>query len=65
MLDLEGARAPGEVAVAGEAREVERQIEALAAAGVTDFNSSVFAYGPDAKASFERTYEVLAELARQ
>jgi F420-dependent oxidoreductase-like protein len=65
MLDLEGAKGPGEVAVAGEAREVERQLEALAAAGVTDFNASVFAYGPDPKASFERTYEVLAELARQ
>jgi len=65
MLDLEGAQGPGDVAVAGDGHEVERQIEALAAAGVTDFNASVFAYGPDAKASFERTYEVLAELARQ
>jgi F420-dependent oxidoreductase-like protein len=65
MLELEGAHGPGDVAVAGDAREVERQIEALAAAGVTDFNASVFAYGPDAKASFERTYEVLSELARQ
>ena len=65
MLDLEGAKAPGEVAVAGDAREVERQIEALAAAGVTDFNAALFPYGPDAKASFERTYEVLAELARR
>jgi 5,10-methylenetetrahydromethanopterin reductase len=65
MLDLEGAKAPGEVAVAGDAREVERQIEALAAAGVTDFNAALFPYGPDAKASFERTYDVLAELARR
>jgi 5,10-methylenetetrahydromethanopterin reductase len=65
MLDLEGAKAPGEVAVAGDAHEVERQIEALAAAGVTDFNAALFPYGPDAKASFERTYEVLAELARR
>ncbi|HTF32681.1 MAG TPA: TIGR03564 family F420-dependent LLM class oxidoreductase [Myxococcota bacterium] len=65
MLDLEGAKGPGDVAVAGDAREVERQIEALAAAGVTDLNAALFPYGPDAKASFERTYEVLAELARQ
>jgi F420-dependent oxidoreductase-like protein len=65
MLDLEGAKEPGEVALAGEARELERQIEALAAAGVTDFNAALFPYGSDAHASFERTYEVLAELARQ
>ena len=65
MLDLEGAPGPGEVAVAGDAREVERQIAALAAAGVTDFNAAVFPYGPDPKASFERTFELLAELARQ
>jgi F420-dependent oxidoreductase-like protein len=65
MLDLEGAKAPGDVALIGDAREVERQIEALAAAGVTDFNASVFPHGSEPKASFERTYEVLAELARQ
>jgi F420-dependent oxidoreductase-like protein len=65
MLDLEAAKTPGDVALVGDAREVERQIEALAAAGVTDFNASLFAYGPDAKASFERTYEVLSELARR
>lgn len=65
MLDLEGAQGPGDVLIAGDAREVERQIQALAAAGVTDFNAALFPYGPDAKASFERTYDALAELARQ
>jgi alkanesulfonate monooxygenase SsuD/methylene tetrahydromethanopterin reductase-like flavin-dependent oxidoreductase (luciferase family) len=66
MLDLEGAgAAPGDVAVAGDEREVETQIERLRDAGVTDFHAALFPFGPDPKASVERTWNVLAELARR
>jgi len=66
MLDLErpGA-APGEVAIAGDERAVEQQIARLRDAGVTDFHAAIMPFGPDAKASAERTWNVLAELAKK
>ncbi len=38
MLDREGAAGPGDAAIVGTAEEVRAAIEALAAAGVTDFS---------------------------
>jgi F420-dependent oxidoreductase-like protein len=65
MLDAEGAKAPGDVAIAGEERAVEQALEQLAAAGVTDFNAAIFPYGADPNAARERTWKLLAELARR
>jgi F420-dependent oxidoreductase-like protein len=65
MLDVEGATGPGDVAIAGDEREVERALERLASAGATDFNAAIFPFGPDPKAATTRTYEVLAELAKR
>ena len=65
MLDLEGAAAPGDVAIAGDERAVEEDLGRLAQAGVTDLNAAIFPYGPEPKAAARRTYELLAELARR
>ena len=42
MLDREGAETPGDIALVGDEDDVTRQIDALADAGVTDFNAAVF-----------------------
>ncbi len=63
VLDKAGARDAADVALIGDEDEVARQIEDLAAAGVTDFNASVLDVREDPPAR-ERTYQVLAELAR-
>lgn len=65
MLDLEKAAGPGDVAIAGDERAVERALENLVAAGVTDFNAAIFPYGTDRDAAAQRTWDVLAELARR
>jgi F420-dependent oxidoreductase-like protein len=64
MLDAEGVEDPGELAIAGDAVAIERAIRALADAGVTDFQASLFAVGEDRKGSVQRTHELLGELAR-
>lgn len=64
MLDAEGAKGPGDVAIAGDESTVERALRDLADAGVTDFNAAIFPFGPDPAAARERTYELLASLAR-
>jgi F420-dependent oxidoreductase-like protein len=61
-LDRGGAAGPGDVAILGSEAEIEVQIQALAAAGVTDFNAAIF---PASGGSTERTYELLAHLASQ
>ena len=65
MLDLEGAAGPADVALAGDERELERGIQRLADAGVTDFNAAVFAHGKDPRAEVARTQAFLADLARR
>ena len=65
MLDLEGAAAPGEVAIAGDERAVEAALLRLSESGVTDLNAAIFPYGPEPKETTRRTYELLAELARR
>lgn len=63
VLDVEGAADPSAVAMVGSAAEVEAQIRALAAAGVTDFNASPFPVEGD-RAAIARTFELLAGLAK-
>lgn len=59
-LDRGGAAGPGDVAVVGSEAEITAHLDALAAAGVTDFNAALFAApGGDV----QRTYELLARLA--
>jgi F420-dependent oxidoreductase-like protein len=60
-LDRGGASGPGDVAIVGTEDEVTAQLRALAEAGVTDFNAAIFT-APGG--SVERTYELLASLAR-
>jgi F420-dependent oxidoreductase-like protein len=64
MLDAEGVSGPGELAVAGDAAEIERAIRGFAEAGVSDFHAAVFPFGDEPKASVRRTLELLGELAR-
>lgn len=62
MLDAEGARGPGDVAVVGDEASVRAQLGALAEAGATDFAATEF--GTD-RAEFAATRAVLATLAAE
>ena len=42
MLDREGAEGPADVAIVGDEATVEKQVRALADAGVTEFVASIF-----------------------
>jgi hypothetical protein len=42
MLDREGAGGPADVAIVGDTSAVEKQVHALANAGVTEFVASIF-----------------------
>lgn len=48
MLDREGAAGPADVAIVGDEDAVSEQVQALAAAGVTDFVAAEYTRGPDA-----------------
>ncbi len=63
VLDVEGAPGPEDIAIVGDAAEVEAQVRALAAAGVTDFHASPFPVEGD-RAVVGRTLEVVASLAK-
>lgn len=63
VLDVEGVAGPESVAIVGSEKEVEAQIRALAASGVTDFNASPFPVDGD-RGSIGRTFELLAGLAK-
>jgi F420-dependent oxidoreductase-like protein len=64
MLDAEGLAEPGDIAIAGDEKTIESAIARLASAGVTDFNASIYPYGPDPQAAAQRTRELLASLAK-
>jgi F420-dependent oxidoreductase-like protein len=64
MLDAEGLAGPGDLAIAGDAAEIERGIRSYMDAGASDFHAAAFAHGADQKGSVLRTYELLGELAR-
>lgn len=61
ILDLEGAAGPEDVALIGGESELRERLSGLAAAGVTDFNPSVFA---PPGVSAERTLAFLRDAAR-
>lgn len=60
-LDRGGADGPGDIAVVGDARSVQEQLQQFAAAGVTDLNTAIFA-APGG--SPQATYELLASLCQ-
>jgi F420-dependent oxidoreductase-like protein len=60
-LDLGGAGGLGDVAIVGTDEQVETQLRAFAAAGVTDLSAVTF---PAPGGSIEGTYELLASLAK-
>jgi|SRR5215472_6747932 len=61
MLDREGAKEPGEVAVTGSEDAVAAQLSALAEAGVTDFVATEYATGDDQA----RTRALLKSITQQ
>ena len=62
MLDVEGAKAPEDVALIGNEAEVERQIRTLADAGATDLVAAIFSGDADEEASLARTRALLKTL---
>ncbi len=58
MLDREGAETPGDVAIVGSEAEVEKQVRALAEAGVTDYMAAIFG----GREEYTRTRELLKSL---
>jgi hypothetical protein len=58
MLDREGAEGPGDVAIVGDEASVEKQLQAVADAGVTDFYAAD--YGSHEE--LVRTHELLKSL---
>lgn len=63
VLEREGAESPGAVALIGDEAHVLRQLEALAALGVSDFNAILFPVSGDPDAE-KRTRDTLAAFAR-
>ncbi len=59
LLDIEGAEGPADVSVLGDEAKVDEQLQALSAAGVTDFLASITPVGEDARASEARTRDFL------
>ncbi|HEX2851254.1 MAG TPA: TIGR03564 family F420-dependent LLM class oxidoreductase [Acidimicrobiales bacterium] len=59
MLDREGAKGPGAVAITGDEASVREQLARVAAAGATDFGASVFGSAEEQ----QRTFALLEELA--
>jgi F420-dependent oxidoreductase-like protein len=60
MFDREGAAGPGDVIIAGSERELDDQLDGLAAAGATDFQAQLISAGPG---SVQATVEYLAARA--
>src|SRR5690242_6768209 len=58
MLDREGAETPGDVAIVGDEATVEKQVRALADAGVTEFVAVIFGSRPER----ERTWGLLKSM---
>jgi alkanesulfonate monooxygenase SsuD/methylene tetrahydromethanopterin reductase-like flavin-dependent oxidoreductase (luciferase family) len=62
MLDKEGAKSPGEVAIVGNEAAVEAKVRALASTGATDMIAPIFPTGPNAGESMARTRALLKSL---
>jgi F420-dependent oxidoreductase-like protein len=63
MLDREGATGPADIVVVGDEAAVSAQVDAVAAAGVTDLMAAPFAVG-ESDASLGRTFAWLEARAR-
>ena len=63
ILDLGGAAGPADAAVVGDETSVTAQVEAIFAAGATDFWAAPFPVGDERSASRRRTRALLQELA--
>jgi alkanesulfonate monooxygenase SsuD/methylene tetrahydromethanopterin reductase-like flavin-dependent oxidoreductase (luciferase family) len=61
LIEMEGGRIE-DIAVCGDEQAVERQMRALATAGVTHFYAYPYVSGDDAPKSLARTNELLASL---
>lgn len=61
VLDIEGVESPAEVAVIGNEASVQRQLEAFASGGATDFVGNIFDV-PGEPESGQRAYEALKSL---
>ena len=61
LLDIEGVESPAEVAVIGNETSVQRQLEAFAEGGATDFVGNIFDV-PGEPESGQRAYEALKSL---
>ena len=59
---MQGVENLGEIAVVGNEREVEAQLETLFNAGATEIIASVFPVGDDSRESFARSTECLQRL---
>jgi F420-dependent oxidoreductase-like protein len=62
VLARGGAEGPADVAIVGDEAEVERQLRALASAGVTDFAAAIFPTRDDPMASMTRTRALVRSL---
>ncbi len=63
MLDREGAAGPGDIVIAGDEAAVGAQLDALAAAGVTELMAAPFPVGAS-EASLARTFALLQSRLR-
>ena len=61
VLDIEGVESPAEVAVIGNESSIQRQLEAFAEGGATDFVGNIFDV-PGEPESSQRAYEALKSL---
>ena len=62
ILEIGGASTPADAAIVGDEAAVRSQLQSLIDAGATDIWAAVFPVGDDAKASLQRTRELLMEL---
>ena len=63
QLDAEGLGEAGEIAVVGNEDRVAEQIQGFFDAGATEVIASVYPTGDDSRGSFQRTYDLLQQLA--
>ena len=61
VLDIEGVESPAEVAVVGNESSLQRQLEAFAEGGATDFVANIFEVHGETDSS-QRAYEALKSL---
>jgi 5,10-methylenetetrahydromethanopterin reductase len=63
QLDAEGISEAGEIAVVGNEKEVEAQLQSFFDVGATEVIASVYPAGDDSRGSFQRTNGLLESLA--